>query len=161
MENIINAIRAAFSELKRNDGQLFQCQLEDERDYVHRKLHEVCINHKLANYLEKFLFPILNYSDEPIFTDIEFNKEGISSKKLHYDGGEKGVRPDIVIHNRKSGVEKRNILVVECKKHPANAYDLSTDKSKIKAFLTDEKYKYEFGLQVLYSASSVTGTFFI
>ncbi len=160
MEKIIKAIQAAFTKLKHSDGSLFQCPQEVAAAYNQRKLHEVCINHKLAIYLEEFLYPELNPALQPLFTDIEFNREGINFKKLDYDGQEKIVRPDIVIHNRKSGNEKENILIVECKKNPANQDEIETDNLKIRAFLTDDKYSYDFGLQVIYSENEVTGTLF-
>ena len=160
MDNIINAIQSAFSLLKQNDGLLFQCPQEIAADYDQRKLHEVCINHKLAIYLEKFLFPEFNPALHPLFTDIEFNREGINFKELEYDGQEKRVRPDIIIHNRKTGEDKKNILIVECKKDTANPVDFKTDTLKIEAFLVDPKYSYDFGLQVLYSKHGVTGTFY-
>ena len=160
MNNIIDSIKSAFLKLEENDGVLFDCPEEVAANYDQRKLHEVCINHKLAIYLEEFLFQELNPELQPLFTDIEFNREGINFKELEYNGQERRVRPDIIIHNRKSGDEKRNILVVECKKDPANEDDITTDIQKIASFLTDPKYNYDFGLQVLYSKDGVTGSFF-
>jgi len=160
MEKIIEAITLAFQKLKENDGVLFDCPEEVAASYDQRKLHEVCINHKLAIYLEEFLFQELNPELQPLLTDIEFNREGINFKELEYNGQEKRVRPDIIIHNRKSGDDKINILVVECKKEPAKEDDKATDRQKISAFLTDPKYNYDFGLQVLYSKNCLTGSFF-
>ncbi len=160
MDNIINAIQKALGKLKEEDGVLFQCPQEVEAGYDQRKLHEVCINHKLAIHLEHFLFQVMPNVDNHLFTDIEFNREGINLKNMNYNGQDKLVRPDIIIHNRKSGEAKENILVVECKKEPVSKHDLNYDTFKIEAFLKDPKYKYKYGLQVLYSEAGVSGTFF-
>lgn len=79
---------------------------------------------------------------------------------MRYDGQEKRVRPDIIIHNRKSGDRKRNFLIVECKKDSASNDKKDEDVKKIEAFLTDERYKYQFGLQTVYSNQSITGKLF-
>jgi hypothetical protein len=160
MEDIIEAIKSALKKLKNNDGMLFECPIENSNNYDPRKLHEVCINHKLANYLEEYIFPIYYQHPKLLFTDIEFNREGLNIKELDYKGQEDRVRPDIIIHNRKTGDDKINILIVECKKEPVNNTDIETDIRKIKAFLTDSKYNYCFGLHVLYSKNKINGTFY-
>ena len=103
-QQLIKLIRKAFTELKSKEGYLFDCSIEENVEYDARKLHEVCLNHKLANYLEKLILPILQEENEKFFVDIEFNREGLNNKF---------VRPDIIIHNRKSGDEKHNFLVME------------------------------------------------
>ena len=96
-----------------------------------------------------------------MFADIEFNREGVNFKALPIDGDErKIVRPDVIIHNRKTGPEKRNFLVVECKKQGASLYDIEYDREKIRAFMEDQKYEYSFGLQVVYGPYGVKGTLF-
>lgn len=114
INQVKNAIRNAYIKLMKNDGDLFECPVEENAEYDSRKLHEVCINHKLAIYLEEFLFPELKDYKTTFYTDIEFNREGVNYKNLQYDGHNKFVRPDIIIHNRRSNTEKRNFLIVEC-----------------------------------------------
>lgn len=70
------------------------------------------------------------------------------------------VRPDIIVHNRKSGEDKNNVLVVECKKEGANQQSIDGDKQKIIAFMNSETYSYRFGLQVVYGTKKILGTFF-
>lgn len=152
-------IESACHDLLVNDGILFSCEIEEDLPYDSRKLHEVCINHRLAKYLEaRFIeqFP----DEENLFCDIEFNREGIEKKELSYKGNIKVVRPDIIIHNRRSGHDKRNILVVECKKYGAANSDLTDDKEKIKAFMVEPNYQYSFGLQVIYGVHEIKGSFF-
>lgn len=155
---IIKAIRKAFKKLEDQDGELFDLSIE-ETQYDARKLHEVCINHKLAIYLEEYLFPKIQDAKE-LYTDIEFNREGINFKRLHYEGQEAVVRPDIIIHNRRTGKQKRNFLVVECKKETASNNDKEEDVERIKTFMKVDKYQYTFGLQVIYGSHGVKGTLF-
>ena len=159
-EQIIDAVRKAFSKLIEEDGYLFDCPIEEGFEYDARKLHEVCINHKFANYLEKFILPIIERGNVKYFVDIEFNKEGINKKQIKIAGEEKVVRPDIIIHNRKTGDEKDNVLVVECKKVGAPDKELQDDEEKIIAFIENEKYSYQFGLQVIYGKDIIEGTLF-
>lgn len=153
-------VTSAFSELINNDGVLFKCKIEDVPEDNPRKLHEVCINHKLANYLEDFIVPLLKDKDDKYYVDIEFNKEGPNDKWLEIDGDLAPARPDIIIHNRKSGAEKLNFLVVECKKKGSSKKLLNHDHKKIQAFMNEDSYKYEFGLQVIYAKDSVRGTLY-
>ena len=158
---IKQAVINAFATLKRDDGSLFDCEIEEEFGYDSRKLHEVCINHKLATYLEKNILPIISDSDQKYFVDIEFNREGINKKKIIERNGEEfGVRPDIIIHNRKSGEQKMNFLIVECKKSGAQPTEIEDDQRKIRAFMENDKYKYSFGLQVVYGKHEIKGTLF-
>jgi len=151
------AIRKAFSMLKEKDGCLFDCPIEQELGYDARKLHEVCINHKLANYLEEFVIPVLREYNEEFFVDIEFNREGGNKKELKNDGRVRLVRPDIIIHNRKAGSQKNNFLVVECKKSDTRREELKADIKKLEAFIRNGKYSYEFGLQVKYGEGKIEG----
>jgi len=158
---IKQAILRAFSKLKRDDGSLFDCEIEEEFGYDSRKLHEVCINHKLAIYLENEILPIISGADQKHFVDIEFNREGINKKKIILCNGEElVVRPDIIIHNRKSGKEKRNFLIVECKKNGAQPSEIDYDRKKILVLMENDKYKYSFGLQVVFGKNEIKGTLF-
>ncbi|MGZ8224499.1 MAG: hypothetical protein ACXW0H_05660, partial [Methylobacter sp.] len=129
--------------------------------YVARKLHEVCINHKLANHLERHLLTDfkLKYAT-PLFFDLEFNKEGKNEKSINHSGCDKVVRPDIIFHNRKSGKDKRNILIVECKKAGASKEDIEKDVTKINTLMKDEKYAYQYGLKVSYRPQNDSGTLY-
>jgi len=157
-ERLLSLLRESFIDLRRQDGLLFGCPGGNSENG--RKLHEVCINHKLATHLEKRLPRMFPDIEEEYYVDIEFNRQGINPKTLEIDGETKTVRPDIIIHNRKSGSEKRNVLIVECKKVGAGPSELADDREKILAFLTDAAYQYDFGLQVIYSASAIQGTLF-
>ena len=152
-DKLKNAIQSCFDHLLVEDGSLFDCPIEDESPYDSRKLHEVCLNHRLANQFQDKVLPLLRSQD--MFVDLEFNREGVNYKKVRFEGKDKVLRPDIIIHNRKAGQEKRNFLVVECKKEGASETEIDEDKKKVAAFLQDERYDYSFGLQVIYGKQKV------
>jgi hypothetical protein len=154
-----NAVSEALNKLLHEDGSLFVCPIEEEFPYDARKLHEVCINHKLANHLEAVVLP-LTTSLGKMFVDIEFNREGLNFKQVQSGNESKKVRPDIIIHNRRSDQNKKNLLVVECKKEDAEASAIGQDKEKIFDLIKDEKYSYSFGLQVVYGTGKIESTLY-
>lgn len=152
---ISKLIELAFKKLIEDDGNLFSgvvAECEDDR-----KLHEVCINHRLAFHLENSFCEFLNRYVETMYFDLEFNREGPNQKELNVDNHTTIVRPDIVLHNRKSGQSKLNLLVIECKKSDASEIMIKQDKEKLHAFLTDERYCYKYALYVEYCADRVFG----
>jgi hypothetical protein len=166
------ALKEAFQALVATDGSLFAATVEQipnvnpailasiESEYGPRKLHEVCLNHRLAVHIERALAPLLEEIGQRMFIDVEFTRNGLAAKVLTVRGQDKIVRPDIIIHNRRNGNRKMNFLVVECKKEPCSGELKGIDRDKIEAFLTDQRYEYYFGLQVLYGDRSVSGTLF-
>ncbi len=142
-EIISNSIR----DLINIDKPIFSLPMDDNSD-LERKLHEVCINHRFALYLQKNITEFCSkHKIENLYVDIEFNKKGSNPKKVVYDNGQKKeLRPDIIIHNRKDGSEKINILVVEAKKDDISTHDIR----KIKAFMNDSDYEYRYGLTISY-----------
>ena len=158
-QQVRDAVRRALIRLLEEDGCLFACPIEEEFGYDARKLHEVCINHRLAGHLEREILPLLA-AYGPMFVDIEFNREGLNYKEITMDGEKQRVRPDIIIHNRKSGDDKLNFLVAECKKAGSGDKAIADDRKKIEALMLDQKYAYSFGLQVVYGTEPATATFF-
>jgi len=148
-DEIKGIIISALKSLIKNDGELFGLQKEryddgNNNEEIVRKLHEVCINHKLSNHLEK---EFKQRKNSDLYFDIEFNREGENKKIV--DG--KLYRPDIILHNRKTGEEKKNILIIECKKKSGSSHtEIADDVDKIISFMIDEKYNYNYGLQVIY-----------
>jgi hypothetical protein len=160
MKDLVHAqVLCALRWLLKEDGALFDCPIEEHASYDARKLHEVCVNHRLANHLEAALLPVLEV-EERLFVDIDFNREGVDFKHIKINGEDHTVRPDIIIHNRKAGSQKLNVLVVECKKQGAPAKEMAQDSGKIRAFMKDTRYEYWFGLQVIYGRDGVCGELF-
>jgi hypothetical protein len=160
MQDLVHArVLDAFRQLVQEDGALFDCPIEEHASYDARKLHEVCVNHRLANHLEAAILPVLRL-DERLFVDIEFNREGVDFKNIRVNGEDHIVRPDIIIHNRKTGSQKLNFLAVECKKQGAPPKEIESDQKKIRAFMEDTRYEYAFGLRVIYGRDGVCGELF-
>ena len=159
-DQLIAAIERAFGVLIENDGELFGCRINEKEEINARKLHEVCINSKLANYLFSEIYPLLKDRKEKYFSDIEFNRNGKAEKVVIIEGVEQIIRPDIIIHNRKSGEDKSNFLVAECKKNGCGEKDINNAITKILGVMTSEDYEYEYGLFVKYLEKSIRGRFF-
>jgi hypothetical protein len=158
LESITSAVRRSLKQLVKRDGMLFEAPIEKHAPYDARKLHEVCINHKLAEYLAAEILPLM--SEDHFFVDIEFNREGVNFKTIKIGQQVERVRPDIIIHNRRSGKAKANLLVAECKKSGCYPGEIAYDRKKIAALMTEKRYNYHFGLQVVYGRSLVRATLF-
>src|SRR5437879_2734937 len=115
LDSVKSAVTRSLNTLVRNDGMLFEAPIEKHAPYDARKLHEVCINHKLAEYLAAEILPLVE-TQEQLFVDIEFNREGVDFKNVKIGDQVERVRPDIIVHNRRSGPAKFNLLIAECKK---------------------------------------------
>lgn len=104
--------------------------------------NERSITHKLACYLQQ------EFLDKDV--DVEYNRYQNLVKKIplpknsvnQQDTEAKTVFPDIIIHKR--GSKEDNLLVIEVKKSTNDNNNF--DKVKIKAFIDDKDYKYEYGL---------------
>jgi hypothetical protein len=158
-DDLIGVVRQSLDRLLQEDGSLFECPIEEGPPYDARKLHEVCINHRLANHLQQAILPLFGFEDK-MFVDIEFNREGLNFKGVMIDGRKELVRPDIIVHNRRSANDKQNFLVVECKKKGSPPEDVAWDKKKIQAMMKDERYLYSYGLQVVYDKEQTEVTLF-
>lgn len=147
LESIENAILMSIKDLFKNDKELASNEDHSvnsgENSSSDRKLHEVCINHRLASYLGNRFQEIVERNTK-IFVDIEFNRNGYEIKSLSTCGK---IRPDIIIHNRKSGDQKVNLLIVEAKK----TKDSAEDENVIKCLMNDLEFHYKYGLRIIYN----------
>jgi hypothetical protein len=158
-DKVKEAVQHSFKQLLNEDGSLFNCPIEEGYPSYARKLHEVCINHKLANHLEDAILPFIANNGK-MYVDIEFNREGQNYKEVLMNGANKILRPDIIIHNRKSDRDKSNFLVVECKKDGSSQAEIEEDKRKICAMMDDGCYQYLFGLRVSYGRDNIEADLF-
>jgi hypothetical protein len=140
----------AVSQLMENDKYLIILDMDSQviesipdKKNLERKLHEVCINHRLALYLERKL-QSLDIKD--YFVDIEYNRYYRNEKWVHVDGKLQVCRPDIIIHKRMHKSNDQHLLVVEAKKDS----DFIKDINKIRAFMSDTNYKYQYGARIIY-----------
>lgn len=74
--------------------------------------------------------------------DVEYDKYKEDEKK---SSGGKNIRPDIIVHKRKSGNEN-NLIVIEAKKN----YIDKKDVEKIKDLVINEDFNYLLGAGVAY-----------
>ena len=134
VENIFNY---AFEKLCQNDKELLQ----------NRTLHEECINHRLAYYIEKYL----EFYDEKYNVDMEFNKNGEKKKELPENSKNEGgaIRPDIIVHTRMKELENKykNYIVIETKK----SEDSKEDKDVVTRFIKSKEYEYKVGVTINYN----------
>lgn len=89
IDRVENSIREAFRKLNGCDGDLFECPIEEHAEYDSRKLHEVCINHRLAIYLGEYLLPELADENEIFYTDIELTEKELILKTCDMMGKRK------------------------------------------------------------------------
>ncbi|MCW3132414.1 MAG: hypothetical protein N2V73_06840 [Candidatus Methanospirare jalkutatii] len=132
-KSIKTLIEEALKELIRRD-----------KDLIHRKVREECINHRLACYLEQFLSEYkcrIKYS-----VDLEYNKNYNDPKRIQIDDknkNTKAIRPDIIIHERENN--NNNLIAFEIKKNYTDSYDLK----KIRG-LFRSPYNYKYGCLISY-----------
>ena len=127
----------AFEQLYQNDKELLQ----------NRTLHEDCINHRLAYYIERYL----EHYDEKYKVDVQFNRNGENKKELPDNIKNKSgcIRPDIVVHTRMKNLENKcqNYIVIEAK----ISKDSEEDKDVVKRFIESKKYQYKVGVTINYN----------
>lgn len=121
---------------------------------LNRELHETCINHRLAYYIEELIRPKYKF----LHVDIEYNRLYSGRKLLSVEGTDIAVRPDIIVHSRiNTDVPFQHYLIIEAKKGEITPYD----KSKVLSFLRDDRYSYLFGCTISYcNSNSIEATLY-
>ncbi len=147
-------IRYALQMMKVNDSDLLCASAENVGEAVEsryylgksRRLHEICLNHRLALYIEL----LISISRIKFKVDIEYNRNYNSPKIVQYRTGAALIRPDILIHTRanQSPNAINNFMIIETKKDINSARD--TDK--IEAMMKDENYEYHVGVRIKYGS---------
>jgi hypothetical protein len=103
--------------------------ISKEDKIIERKLYEVCINHKFANYLNNEVKKSNNFNWLEV--DLEYDKNYDKKKEIFTVKGKEPIRPDILIHKRKDNYN--NMVAIECKKNYMN----KKDKTKLLKLLHD------------------------
>lgn len=129
MNELQVAIIEALKKLIKSDQILIETQPKEE-----------CINHKLAQYLEEVLKKrkLLGVCT----VDVEYDKYQKDEKKI-LDG--RNIRPDAIVHERKSG-SSNNLIVIEAKKE----YGREEDIVKVEDLVDNPAYKYKVGAVISY-----------
>ncbi|MEI6316386.1 MAG: hypothetical protein WCO65_01505 [bacterium] len=147
-------LRNSIEELIDRDSDIFNVDLiepeeiSDDARILNRELHETCINHRLAYYLEK---NIQNTELDVYKVDIEYNRYYRNLKLLQTVNGQLSVRPDIILHSRvNADIQPQHYLVVEAKKAHISRHDII----KVEGFITDDNYNYVFGFTISYCSDN-------
>jgi len=151
IDNIKCLLADAFTQLKLNDNDLIKLPNDEVRDInetdkiLERALHEICINHRLAFYIETLIVKHLKTNEYKV--DIEYNRLYNKSKVVYMLNKEEKVRPDIIIHKRTIELGIQHLMIIEVKKDCFDDYDIT----KVQAFMNDSRYQYVFGVVVNYN----------
>ncbi len=124
MQDFLGILVIALINLNKSDNSLIQ-----------RRLNEVCLNHKLANYLEFGVKHILKL--KWVDVDLEYDKNYKDKKFIQTKHGKRAIRPDILIHKREDN--SKNLFALECKKGYLN----KNDREKLSILL---QYPYDYSL---------------
>ena len=120
--------------------QALKLLVQYDADLIDTQPKEECINHKLAQYLESVLYEKNLLGN--CCVDIEYNKYKEDEKKT---SNGRNIRPDIIVHERKSG-NRNNLIVIEAKK----GYDVKQDRDKVVDLVNSEDYQYSVGAVISY-----------
>ena len=129
--------KQSLNSVQRKIGKALHLLYEKDHFLITNGTEERSTTHKLAEYIQQ-LFIEWN-------VDCEYNRRGeyrpkaIGSKKTSY--------PDIIIHRRNT---KKNLLVIEAKSIHSRKHGDVGDKNKIKAYIEDPDYQYQFGLWICF-----------
>lgn len=114
-------------------------------DLITNRAKEESINFHFATILQKRLLRKINVG---LKADLEYNKHGWDDKWVPMGPRKKiRIRPDIIFHERYT--DKKNLLVVECKKGAGSNHD----RAKVIAMLS-RPYEYRYGIVVSYRPGS-------
>ena len=129
--------RPDFGEVRRKIELALQILYRNDHILITNSTNERSITHKLAEYIQK-LFPECH-------VDCEYNRLGQERPKaiLSQDTS----YPDIIIHHR---ITTDNLLIIEVKLIHSQDHSDITDKDKIKAYIENSSYRYQFGLWICF-----------
>lgn len=112
-----------------------------EDNIIERKLYEVCINHRFANYLNNEIKKCNIY--KWLEVDLEYDKNYDKKKEILTAKGKEPIRPDILIHQREDN--NNNMVAIECKKNYMN----KKDRTKLLKLL-DDPFNYRLTCWISY-----------
>jgi len=130
-------LRPDFQLIRSNIESALSLLYENDLDLITNNTSERAITHKLAGYIEpKFI----GWN-----VDCEYNQVGEHLPKSILN--QKTSFPDIIIHQRQ---QRDNLLVIEAKNIHSEDHSDKHDKDKIRAYIKDERYQYQFGLWICF-----------
>ena len=127
-------------EMKTKINIALQILYKNDSFLISNCTEERTITHKLAEYIQD-LFPEWH-------VDCEYNRLGEGGTNAQKPVNNQNTSyPDIIIHLRNT---KENQLVIEAKNIHSRNHSDTNDKLKIKGYIEDERYNYNFGLWILF-----------
>lgn len=126
-----------FTTVKTRVKEALQTLYKNDLFLITNATNEKTITHKLAEYIQP-LFPEWN-------VDCEYNRKGERRPKSTLT--KHTSYPDIIIHHRNT---KDNLLVIEAKTIHSRNHKDTADKIKIKAYIKEPDYHYQFGLWICF-----------
>ncbi len=134
------------AQLKSLIGEALALFYRRDAELIRRGVQEETISHRLALYLEAFLYEQLNlvlFDPAGYDVDTEYNKNGEDLKRL-VRGDRRGKRPDIIVHRR--GHNENNLLMIEVKKNRRKPISSSDDNKLRGATDPNHDFRYKLGL---------------
>lgn len=124
------------TEIKENLSEALFEFIKYDAELLELGVDERAITHHIACYLKK------SFPDWHV--DCEYNRKGNEIKKIPNYSESGHIRPDIIVHHRKTN---DNLLVIEVKKEGADIFDDNTKLTE----LTDKysEYNYKFGILLI------------
>jgi hypothetical protein len=129
--------KPGITRVRRNVEKALYLLYRNDHFLIINGTQERSITHKLAEYIQQ-QFPGWH-------VDCEYNRRGqrlpkaILSQDTSY--------PDIIVHHRNT---RENLLVIEAKSIHSQDHSDAHDKKKVKAYIEDSDYQYQFGLWVCF-----------
>ena len=136
----------------------YQVYLQDQ-DLMSLEGNEQAVAFRFAIYFNEL---VKDHLPEGVVLDTEYNKIGVDPKHINVqkikddEAQEHGIRPDIILHQRKTS--KANLLVIECKRGSNKDFN---DFNKLKAMTSDPSYQYQLGCYINFAKIEPEFTYFV
>ena len=136
----------------------YQVYLQDQ-DLMSLEGNEQAVAFRIAIYFNEL---VKDYLPVGVVLDTEYNKVGLDPKRVivqkvnDAEAKEHGIRPDIILHQRKTS--NANLLVIECKRGSNKDFN---DFNKLKAMTSDPSYQYRLGCYINFANTKPEFTYFV
>lgn len=133
---------------------------EKDQDLLSLNGNEQSVVFRFAIYLNDL---VKDHLPAGVVLDSEYNKVGLEAKRIvvqkasDIEAKEQGIRPDIILHQRKTS--KANLLVIECKRGSSTDFN---DFNKLQAMTSDHNnYQYKLGCFINFAELKPEFTYFV
>ncbi|WP_151779575.1 hypothetical protein [Acinetobacter bereziniae] len=132
---------------------------KQDRDLMSLEGNEQAVVFRFAIYFNEI---VKEHLPDGVVLDIEYNKSESDSKRIivqkvdDKEAKDHGIRPDIILHQRKTS--SYNLLVIECKR---NSSEDTNDFNKLKAMTSAPIYQYKLGCFINFENNTHELTYFV